>query len=158
MVGALAREVLAGGGDGEFAVLDAFGGDELVGNLLHQRGLAADDKDFEAVVVVEVDVEGGDDDLVVVVLDVGEGGLDVLFMVVVKEGDRAGDFVVAEVLAMFDEASADHVRHGEGAIVIALLAGHLVELFGQSGRNRNGKTDNAGGFGIFHTGDVNRGA
>ena len=44
----LAWEVFAGGGDGELAVFDAFGGDEFVGDLLHQSGLAADDEDFEA--------------------------------------------------------------------------------------------------------------
>ena len=66
---------------------DTFCGNEFVGDLFHQRCPAADDEDFEAVVVVEVDVEGGDNDLVVVVQDVGESGLDVLLVMVVKEGD-----------------------------------------------------------------------
>ena len=156
--GVLAREVLAAAGDGEFAVFDALSGDQLVGDLLDRGGLAADDEDLKAIVVVEVDMEGGNDDLVVVVLDVGEGGLDVLLVVVVNEGDGAGDFLVAEVLAVLDEAGADHVRHGQRAVVLALLAGHLIELFGQVARNGNGKADNAVGFVGFHAGDGNKGS
>ena len=138
-------------------MFDAFGGDQFVGDFLDRAGLAADDEDLQAVVVVEVDVEGGDDDLVVVVLDVGEGGLDVLLVVVVNEGDGAGDFLVAEVLAVLDEAGADHVGHGQGAVVVALLAGHLVELLGQVARDGHGKADNAVGFRGSHRGDLNRG-
>ena len=48
--------------------------------------------------VVEVDVQGGNDNLVVVVLDVGERGLDVLLVVVVNESDGTGDFVFPKVL------------------------------------------------------------
>ena len=101
-VDCLRRKILAGRGDGKFAMFDAFGGDEFVGDFFDHGRLAADDEDLQAVMVVEVGVEGGDNDLVVVVLDVGEGGLDVLLVVVVKEGDGAGDFAVAQVLSMFD--------------------------------------------------------
>lgn len=76
-------------------MLDALGGDELVGNLLDGPGLAAHGQDFEAVVVVQVDVQRGDNDVVVVVLDVGESGLDVLLVVVVNQGDGAGDVGLA---------------------------------------------------------------
>ena len=146
----LAGEIFASGGDSELAMFDAFGGDEFVGDLLHQRSLAAHDQHFEAVVVVEVDVQGGNNNFVVVVLDVGERGLDVLLVVVVKEGDGAGDFLMAEVLAMLDQAGADEVSHGEGAVVVALFAGHLVELLGQVARHGNGKADNAVSLRVFH--------
>ena len=75
---ALGGQVFACAGDRQFAVFDAFGGDEFVGDAFDGGGLAADGEDFHAIMVVEVNVEGGDDDLVVVVLDFGEGGLDVL--------------------------------------------------------------------------------
>ena len=51
-------------------MFDAFGGDEFVGDLLDRAGPPAHGQNFQAVVVVEVDVEGGDDDFVVVVLDI----------------------------------------------------------------------------------------
>ena len=62
--------------------------------------------------VVEVDVQAGNDNLVVVVLDVGERGLDVLLVVVVNESDGTGDFVFPKVLVGGDQAGADHVGHG----------------------------------------------
>ena len=139
-------------------MFDAFGGDEFVGNLLHQRGLAADNEDLQAVVVVEVDVEGGNDQLVVIVLDVGQRGLDVLLVVVVNEGDGAGDFAFPEVLVVLDQAGADHVGDGQGTVVVALLAGHLVELLGQVARDGDGKADNAVRLSSFHEGILAGGA
>ena len=59
-------------------MLHTLGRDEFVGNALDDGGFAAHGQNLQAVFVVQVGVEGGDDDLVVVVLDVGEGGLDVL--------------------------------------------------------------------------------
>jgi len=53
----LAREVFAAGSDGELAVLDTFSGDEFVGDLLDGPGPAAHGQDFQAVVVVQVDVQ-----------------------------------------------------------------------------------------------------
>ena len=137
--GGLAREVFAAGGDGEFAVFDAFGGYQFVGDFLDRAGLSSDDEDFEAIVVVEVDVEGGNDDLVMVVLDVGKRRLDVLFVVVVKEGDGAGDFLGAEVLAMFDERLAHLVGDGQRTVLVALLLDHFVKLAQQVARDRDGE-------------------
>ena len=137
-------------------MFDASGGDEFVGDFLDGGGLTANDEDLQAVVVVEMDVEGGDDDLVMIVLDVSERGLDVLFVMVVQQGDGAGDFLVAEVLAVLDEAGANHVGYGQGAVVIALLAGHLVELFGQRARDGNREADDAIGLSSSHGADLNR--
>lgn len=45
-------------------MLDAFGGNKLVGDLLDGPGLAAHGQDFQAVVVIQVDVQSGNDDVV----------------------------------------------------------------------------------------------
>src|ERR1039458_2621217 len=124
-------QVFAAGGDGELAVLDAFSGDEFVGNLLDGPGLAAHGQDFQAVVVVQVDVQRGNDDVMVVVLDVGERGLDVLLVVVVNQGDGACDVTVAVILVVFDKLVPDHVGHRQGAVIVALFTCHPVKLFGQ---------------------------
>ena len=63
---------LAGGGRDELAVLDALGADQPVGDVLDLARLAAQHDDLEAVVGVEVDVQGRDDLLVVRVLVLGE--------------------------------------------------------------------------------------
>jgi len=137
-------------------VFDAFSGDEFVGDPLHEDRLPADDKDLEAIVVIKVDVEGRDNDFVMVVLDIGEGRLNVLLVVVVKEGDRAGDFMVAKILTVLNQAGADHIGHRERAVIVALLAGHLVELFGQIAGDGNSETDNTVALSVFHGGDVSR--
>jgi len=62
-------------------MLDAFGGGQLVSDLLNGPGLPAHGQEFQTVVVVQVNVQRGDDYVVVVVLDVGERGLEVLFAV-----------------------------------------------------------------------------
>ena len=69
-----------------------------------QGSLAADHEDFEAIIVVQVDVEGGDNQLGLVVLDVSQGGLDVLLVVVIKEGDRAREIFATKILVVFDQS------------------------------------------------------
>jgi len=102
-------KVFAGGGDGEFAVFDAARGDQFIGDGFDGLGFAAHGEDFQAVMVVQMDVQRGEDEVVVVVLDIGEGCLDVLFVVVIDQGDGAGDFAVAVVLPVLDQAGADEV-------------------------------------------------
>ena len=53
-------------------VLDAFEADEAVGESLDARGSSVDNQDFEAGVVIEVGMAGGDNEVVMLVLEVGE--------------------------------------------------------------------------------------
>ena len=112
-------------------MLHAFGGNEFVGTLADGVGLAAHDQNFEAVVVVEMNMNGREDYVVVVVLDVRQCLLDVHFVVVIDERDSAGDVFIAEFLAMLDELVADHVGNGQRAVVVAFFARHTVELLQQ---------------------------
>lgn len=112
-------------------MLDAFGGDQLVGQLFDVGGGAADGEEFEAVVVVEMAVERGDDDLPVFVLEIGEEVLEVMPVMVVNKRDAAGNVAVAFLVFVFDEVGADHVGDGERPVVVALLGGHLVEGAGE---------------------------
>jgi len=139
-------------------MLHPFGGDEFVGDLLDSSSMAAHDQHLEAVVVVQVHMNRGDNQLRVVVLDVGQGGLDMLLVVVIDERDGAGDFAGAILLMMLNEVIPDHVSHGQRPVVVALLVGHLVELPGQVARDRNGKADDAVRFRGFHKADGSRAA
>ena len=94
-------------------MLHAFGRDEFIGDLADYAGLAAHDQNFEAVVVVEMDMDGRKNHVVVVVLDVRQCLLDVHFVVVIDESDSVGDVFVAKFLAVLDELVADHVSDGE---------------------------------------------
>ena len=104
---------MAGGGDGELAVLDALGGDQLVGKLFDFGCLAADGEDFKTVVVVEMAMQGGDDDLAVFVLEISEQILKMMPVMVVHDRDGAGDFAGALLLLMLDKLGADHVGDGQ---------------------------------------------
>ena len=133
------RKVLAGGGDGEFAVFNALGGDQFVGDLLDGFGLAAHDEDFQAIMVVEMDVEGRDDYLMVVMLDVGESRLDVLLVMVVKERNGAGNFAGTVLLLVLDEGVAHLIGDSLRAILVSLLVHHAVKLAQKRRRHRHGE-------------------
>ena len=78
------------GGEAELGAEDAADGFEEVGGAADGVGAAAHGQDFEAVVVVEVDVEDGEDQVAGVVLDGGEALLEAAGVVVVEEDDGAG--------------------------------------------------------------------
>ena len=63
---------MAGGGDGQASVLDAFGANQCIGHLPHHGGLAAHHQHFQAVIVIQVDVQRGEDGVMEIVLDAGE--------------------------------------------------------------------------------------
>src|ERR1035441_9603627 len=48
----------AAGCQGQAAVFDAFGADERIGNLLHILCFTFDDQNLEAVIVIQMDVNG----------------------------------------------------------------------------------------------------
>ena len=68
-----------------------FGGNQLLGDLLDSVRAPSNDQDFQAIVMVEVDVEARNDDIVVVMLNVRQRGLDAGLMMVVNKRDGAGD-------------------------------------------------------------------
>lgn len=109
-------------------MFDAFGGEQSIGHLTNAVGSPAHGEDFETVVVIEVDMQRGDDQVAVVMLDVGEQVQQMRFVMVVDQCDGAGDFVVAKLLLMFDELSAYHVGHGLRPIFVAFGAHQLIEI------------------------------
>ena len=131
-------------------MLDAFGGDELVGNGFDGGGLAADQQHLHAVVVVEMRVDGGDDDALVIVLDIGQQRLKVALVVVVEQRDRAGDLLVSALLLVLDKLGTDHVGDGERTVGVALLARHRVEVAEKLFVQRNTEPGDAVMVGSFH--------
>ena len=65
------QNILSGGHD-QLAVFHTFGGDQKVRHLLHLRGRTLHDDHFQAIVVIEMDVEGGKDFVVKLVLQIGQ--------------------------------------------------------------------------------------
>ena len=108
-------------------VFDAFDGAEGVGEVADGAGGASEDDDFEAVVVVEVDVEGGDDEVAVFVLDVVDLVAELAGVVVVDHGEGGGDVLGGVAPFLGDEGFADEVAQGLGAVGVAFAFVALVE-------------------------------
>ncbi len=114
-------------------MFDAFGAHQNVAERAHPGAVAAHDENFEAVIVIEVDVERRHDEIGVIVLQIGEQALQRRLVMIEKQGDRARDFA-ADFALMFDQLSANHVRKSQRAIGVALLRDHDIEFARQSAR------------------------
>jgi len=123
-------------GQGEAALEDAFGGDEAVGDGLDFLARATQDDDFEAVVVVEVDVEGGDDGVVVLVLGLSQFFGEKPDMVVVDHGQRADDGLGGGFDLRLIQFGPDEVADSLAAVGIAALGDEIVKGFQEIGINR----------------------
>ena len=87
-------------------MLHAFEADEKVGEVLNARGLAVDDQDFKAGVVIEMRVARRDNQVVVLVLRFGELLGDAGGVMVVDERDGADDGRAGRGSLLADEAVA----------------------------------------------------
>jgi hypothetical protein len=111
------------------AVADAaFGGDCFRQGAYFSRW-AAQKQGFQAVIVVEVDVHAGDDQVMRVVLQIGEAFGQAAFVMVVDVG-QIGDAVwrVFMFQPVCFEFSPQHVAHGFRAVGIAAIAEQGVEF------------------------------
>jgi len=125
-------------------VLDALGSDEAIGHPTDLAGLPTHDQHLETIVVVQVNMERGDNQFVVIVLQVRQRFLKPVFVMVIDQRDRPGDFLVAELLLMFHQVIPNHVGDGQGPVIVTLLPGHLGELPGQGGGHGHAESGKTG--------------
>jgi len=134
-------DILAGGGQGKFAVFDAPGGDELLGKLLHAFAGAFERQGFQAVVVIQVHVHGAQDEVVILMLDLDEALGQIRGMVVVDQGEHAGHFLVGLLPFLLHEHAPDKIADGLGTGLVAFFLAQRVEFFQQLGVERNAETN-----------------
>lgn len=127
----LGGEVFAGGGDGEFAVFDAFGGQQGIGHLPDAVGASPHREHFEAVVMVEMHVQCRNDQVAMIMLNVGEQFQQVWLVVVVDQCDGTRNFAAAELLLILDELGAHHVGDRLGTVFVSFGADQLIEVAGE---------------------------
>ena len=84
------------------AVQDAFERQDAIGNGLQLVGPAVHDDDFEAVVVIEVNVQGRADFFAQIMLQLGQALAQVADVVIVNEGQRTDRVDPAADLALVD--------------------------------------------------------
>jgi hypothetical protein len=118
----------AGGTHYELPVLHAFCADELVSKRLNVSRFSPQHHDFQAVVMVEMSVDGGNDDLVMGVLQIGQLFREEAGVVVVDEGDGPDDEAIRGNDGGANEAIPDQVAKGLGAILVALGGNEGVEF------------------------------
>lgn len=111
-------------------MFNPFGSNQFIGYFFDHTRLATDHQHFQTIVVVQMNMKCGHDDLVMVMLNIRKRSLHMLLMVVIDQCHSPGDFLVSGVLPVFDKMRANHVGNRERTIVIAFLMGHLVELLG----------------------------
>jgi hypothetical protein len=114
-------------GHNQTSVLDSLEADQTVCELLDASRLSVNDKNFEAGVVVEVGVAGGDNQFVVLVLEFGELFCDAIGVVVVDESDGADDDGIGRRGAFNDQLVADQIAERFRAVGIATVGDRAVE-------------------------------
>jgi hypothetical protein len=122
-------EVLSGGGQVQLAVLDPLGGDEPFGRGLDVLARPAQDEHFHAVVMVEVDVQGGMDDIQGRMLDLGHLLRQVRMVVVEDQGQGADHLLVQVFPFLLHQGVANQVADGLGARLIAALLAQARRIF-----------------------------
>jgi hypothetical protein len=101
-------------GHAKRTVPDAFDGGQHVGKPLHLPGSSLDGNDFQAVVMIQVDVLRRNDQFLKIMLDIREFVQQVPLVMIEDEGDGAGYLPV--LLPFFpDKFLADHVAERFGA-------------------------------------------
>src|SRR5207302_9284164 len=76
-----------GSGDGEPTMFDAFRANQRVGDFTHGAGLAAHHQDLQAVVMIQMHVQRGENRAMVIVLHIGQLLIEQTDMVIVNQGD-----------------------------------------------------------------------
>jgi hypothetical protein len=120
-------KVLAGVGEDELAEFHAAQGEDAVGDCLQFSALALHDDDFEAVVMVEVDVGRGEDHGSGAVLNVGELLGEIGDVVVVDQGEGAYDGLI-RIDVFFEKGAADEVADGLGTVLVTAFGDKAIEL------------------------------
>ncbi len=103
-------ELLPRGGHGQLAVLDAFRADQAVGHGAHVFAFPLHDEHLNTVVVIQVDMHRGEDQLMKVVLNGGELLCEVVCMVIIDNRNRA-DRCFLFVPIVFNEMVPDQIAN-----------------------------------------------
>ena len=89
--------------------------------LPHFRRSAAHHQDLQAVVVIQVHVQGGEDRVMEVVLDIGEFLVQQAHVVIVDQGDGAHHLAFGRFPGLLDQLVADQVAERLRAVGVAAL-------------------------------------
>ena len=118
-------------------MLHAFQRNEIAGELFHRRRLAMHDQHFQAGIVIQMRVAGGDHQFVMLMLQLGQFFADAVLVMVVDQGDGSHDDGIRRRCPLADQSVTNQIAKGLGAIGISVLAHPLVELLEKIGIQRH---------------------
>jgi hypothetical protein len=124
----LCRQSRAGGGESEFAVLDAFGCDQPIRKGFDSRGSSTHHQNLQAIVMIQVNMKGGNNRVPMIVLDIRERFLHVRGMMVIDQRDSSHGFSIRHLLLVLHEMVANHVRNRQRPVLVTLFSRHPAKL------------------------------
>jgi len=121
-------EVFPGAGDGQFAVHYPFRRDQGVGEAANPAGFAAHQQNLQTMVVVQVNMHRGQNDLAaVLVLQSREQTLQMRLVMIVDKGDRPDDLLAWLFPMVLHELGAQHVGDGVRPVRVALASHGVIK-------------------------------
>ncbi len=132
-------QILAGGAHCHLTVAHTPQGTEPVGKLVDRTGLALDDYHFETIMMIHMDMGGGDNLVMILMLNLGHLFLKLGLMMVVYHGNNT-DHVFVGLPFFFDEGGADQIPDRLGAVNVFSLPDGSVKLLEQFFIQGDGET------------------
>ena len=134
-------EMISGDSQDQLAMLDPFDADQRVGDLLDCTDRTADNQDLQAVVGIQMDMQGGYDLVVVGMLVVGQLIGQVPYVMVVDQRHRADRLLVPGSALLLDQGRTDQVADRFRAVHVALLLDQLIKIRQQFFIQRDAESD-----------------
>src|SRR5271156_5665651 len=141
-------QIFAGGGDDKFSMFHPAQTEDLIGDLPEFGTSSFHDHYLQTVVVIQVDVGGGQYLRVGLVLNLGQAIAQVWTMVVVNHGESGGDDFVLVTFFGY-QMLANQIAHRLGAVLVAPLDDRLIEFLQQISLQRK-----PGPYQICHDGSL----
>jgi hypothetical protein len=130
---------LPGAGHGQVAVTNASESGQLIGQFLNFFGLASHHDDFKAVVVIHMDMSGGDDMMMVVMLHKGNFLLQFVLVMIIHQADDAHNLFIG-LPFFFDKRLPNQIPYRFRAIAVTVGFYVLIENAQQLFLKRYGKS------------------
>ena len=115
---------------------DSLGRNQRVRHLLNCRRLALEDQDLQAVIVIQMNMKRGKNQMKMVVLHRGKAIRKQAHVMIVNQRQRPHHRAIGLLRGLFDKHVPNQVPEGFGAIVVASLLNVIVEFGEQIGINR----------------------
>ena len=125
-------------------MLDAVAGDQSVRQGTDSGGIPAQNKYFQAVVMVKMHVHRRDDHVVMIVLDIHETAGKIIGVMIIDECQRPRDLAFQLFPLILNKRPADEVTYGLRTVRVAFAAAEFIERQQQILTQGNAETGKIG--------------